>query len=261
MDQSTGSTRQAAAIARRLIQRMLVVVGGAAAATALAWWLSSTSASADTAFPQSPQLPEAPAVEELAAPVADTLHTITDPLDASLRDFGNQFGQAADELGDKAEQSWNQLPNCRCDLDSLTPDAGGGRSDSPAAPGAHLPSTGLPVGLPVVLGPVADAGVDADALAERSAVDRAYSDGMPRRGSPVPGAPAWPGFPNWPAPVTPAAPTTGHSGQTGNSVDATHFVALPWSEQVRQSTGGQVLAATEAPPLRRPGAQPGVTPD
>jgi hypothetical protein len=263
VDESTSSRRPSAVLARRLVQRTLVVLGGAAAATALAWWLSSTSAAADTATPPTPQVPVvSDASADPLAPVTDALTTITDqlraPLDESLRDFE----QAAQDFGEQAQQQWNQLPECSaCDLDQLddlggTPSDDGGRMDAPA------PQQGVPgLVLPVVLGPVADAGVDADALAEDGAVDRAYADGGPRRGSPEPEAPM-PGFPTWPTPVAPAAPATGQTGQNnGGSMDGVLFAALPWTERIGGTAVARMLTATQATPFGRPGAQPGVSPD
>jgi len=247
------------------------VLGGTAAATALAWWLSSTSAAAETQAPTLPPAPQFPVVTEVTAPITDTLTAIVDelrgqpPLDQSLQDLGAKVEQAAQDFGEQAQQQWNQLPDCSgCDLGQLDElgrqipgnhsGADGGRMDTPAA----MPG----VALPVVLGPVTDSGVDADVLAEDGAVDRAYADGGPRRGSPAPGAPTQPGFPNWPTPVAPAAPATGQTGQhNGGSVDGVLFAALSWSDRISDADVARLLTATQASPLRRPGAQPGVSPD
>lgn len=259
MDESTSSRRPSAVLARRLVQRALVVLGGAAAATALAWWLSSTSAAAETAPP--PPTPQVPLIAEAVAPVTDALTAIADqlPLDQSLRDLG----QAAEDFGEQAQQQWNQLPECSaCDLGQLdelgrAPGDDGGRMDVPAD------QQGVPgVVPPVVLGPVADAGVDADALTEGGAVDRAYADGGPRRGSPEPETPTQPGFPTWPTPVAPGAPATGQTGQNnGGSTDGVLFAALPWTERIGGTAVVRMLTATQASPFGRPGAQPGVSPD
>lgn len=275
MDQTIGTARDTAAFARRIVLRTLTVVGGAAATTALAWWLSSTAASADPADP-APSVPDTQVVQEIAAPATDAarevlapaLRPVTDRVSAmpaprpprALEELGERVTRTADEFGEHAQE---QLPECAdptdlCGLEQLggseapaaADDAGLGRSDSPSPAPAAVPPAGA--------GKVATAGVDPDHTAERTATGRAYSDGMPRRGSPAPGMPSLPDFP---APLAPATPGPAHTGSAGNPADSSLFAALPWQDRMPALVRGLTVPATEVTTVGRVGAQPGVAPD
>lgn len=282
MDQTIGTVRDTAATARRIVLRTLTVVGGAAAGTAIAWCLSSAAASADTADTAPP---ESQSVAAIAMPTAGSLDGALNPaLDAALdpavrpvtdrvspprppraiEDLGERVTRTAHQFGKQAQE---QLPECAdhaaslCGLEHLgrgeAPVAGDGaglgRSDSPSpAPAAELPAGA---------GKVATAGVDPDHTAERTATGRAYSDGMPRRGSPAPGMPSVPDFPVWPAPLAPATPGPAHTGSAGNPADSSLFAALPWQDRMPALVRGLTVPATEVTTLGRIGAQPGVAPD
>lgn len=283
MDQAISTARDTAALARRVVLRTLTVVGGAAAGTALAWCLSTASASADTNDADAGQIPEIPVVHQLVSPVTETVHavhhavegtvegtvdkvaaTIKDapPPPKSLEELGERIQDAAAEFGERARE---QLPECTgplCGIDDI------GRSDTPTSPSGHAGGTDTPPSAPAAPAPaatgkVADPGVDPDATAEHTATGRAYSDGMPRRGSPAPGMPSFPDFPAWPAPIAPAvpAPVSGNSGAMGTSADASMFVAYPWQDRMPALVRGLTVLAGEAATAGRPGAQPGVTPD
>jgi hypothetical protein len=285
VDQAISTARDTAALARRVVLRTLTVVGGAAAGTALAWCLSTANASADTT--DAGQVPEIPVVHQLVSPVTETVHavhhgvegavhstvegtvekvaaTIKDapPPPKSLEELGERIQDAAAEFGERARE---QLPECTgplCGIDDI------GRSDSPTGPSGHAGNSDAPPSAPAAPAPaapgkVADSGVDPDATAEHTATGRAYSDGMPRRGSPAPGVPSFPDFPAWPAPIAPAvpAPVSGHSGAMGTSADASMFVAYPWQDRTPALVRGLRVLAGEVATSGRPGDQPGVTPD
>ncbi len=273
MDQASNDVRETTAFARRMVCRTLTVVGGVAAGTALAWWLSSSAASASVEAATAPEAGPAAAVTEFAAPVtgpvetalttvADYLQDPPPPPQDPLKDLGDTMKDAADQFRDRAENGIQELPGCAtdvagCDLglvDDPThqyPADGYGRADLPTAP---TPVTAVAVGaLP---------GVDLDAIAHRTAKDRAAADGMSRRGSPEPTAPALPGLPTWPTPPTlPIAPATGGHGHAGNSLDSHPFATLPWQDSTFDLVAGGVSPATEVSTFDRPGAQPGVAPD
>lgn len=266
MDQAIGTARDTAAFARRVVLRALTVVGGAAAGTALAWCLSTANASAETGMPPVPEVPVAPVVDTIAAPVAGTLDTVAarlqdPPRAGAVEELGERVKKAADRVGQRAAEQLPECANPLCGLEDIgggeAPDAGDGaglgRSDSPSpAPDAAVPA-----------GAVTTPGVDPDRTAERTATGRAYSDGMSRRGSPEPVAPSFPGLPGWPAPLAPAvpAPASGHTGSAGNPADSPLFAALPWQDRTPAMVRGLTVPATEAVTFGRVGAQPGISPD
>ncbi|HWM07122.1 MAG TPA: hypothetical protein VNP92_32695 [Actinophytocola sp.] len=264
MDQATSNVRETAAFARRVVVRTLTVVGAAAAGTAIAWCLSTASAAADTdSIPV--QDPSAPVVTELVAPVSVALDRITDrlpetpqPPKVPIGSLGEKVKAATGNLG---EHAGDQLPACAdqlCRLDELgqadgSADAGLDRADHPSPAPAPLAAAGK------VTGP----GVDPDRTAARTAADRAYADGMSRRGSPTL-MPSLPDFPGWPVPLVPApvnVPASGHNGSTGNPADSSLFAALPWQDRTSALVRGLTVPATEAITSGRIGAQPGVAPD
>ncbi|MGH3879969.1 MAG: hypothetical protein ACRDSK_23330, partial [Actinophytocola sp.] len=218
MDQTISSVRGTAAFARRVVLRTLTVVGGAAAGTAIAWCLSSACASADTVDPGTPEIP---VVSSVVSPVSgaldETARTTADrlappPPPRSVAELGERVKEATGKFRERADE---QLPECADPLCGLD---GAGRSEAPAAgDGAGLgrsdsPSPAPAAAPPAARGKVASPGVDPDEVAERTATGRAYSDGMPRRGSPAPSAPSLPDLPVWPAPLAPAPPAPGHHG-------------------------------------------------
>jgi hypothetical protein len=266
VDQATGTARETAAFARRVVLRTLTVVGGAAAGTALAWCLSTAGASADTA----PLAPEVPVVDTIATPASGTLTTFADrlrkpPPDHALDELGERVKTATDGFGARGRihDGVEHLPGCAdplCGLDEV------GRADSPAGDDTGLGRSDTPpapaVAPPAHAGKVATPGADPDRTAERTATDRAYSDGMSRRGSPAPGAPSLPGFPAWPAPLAPVAPPApGNHGSTGNPADSALLAALPWQPPAPALVRGLTAPGTEVVTFGRVGAQPGVTPD
>jgi hypothetical protein len=258
---------QTAAFARRVVCRTLTVLGGVAAGTALAWWLSTTSASADT-LPVEDQVQTAVThVQDFAAPVTGPVETAVGtvtqylqdpppPPKDPLKDLGEKVKDAAQKFRSDAERGLDRLPGTDFTDDGTHhqyPADGYGRSDLPTAP----------VPAPAAADVVAQV-VDLDAIGHRTAKDRAFADGMSRRGSPEPVLPSLPGAPGVPAPFpfTPAGvPTTGGNGSAGNSVDSHLFAALPWQDSVFGLTRGGVAAACDAATFGRPGAQPGVAPD
>lgn len=273
MDQAKNNVKQTAAFARRVVCRTLTVVGGVAAGTALAWWLSTASASADV---QQPLQPVEQQVQTVVTDVQDFAEPVTGPVETAvgtvtqylqdpppppkdpLKDLGQKVKNAAEKFRSDAERGLEALPGT--DLTGRSdggtqheyPADGYGRSLLPTAP---------------VLAPVADAVapvVDLGTIGHRTAKDRAFADGMSRRGSPEPVLPSLPGLPGAPAPFpfAPAGvPTTGGHGSAGNSVDSHLFAALPWQDSVFGLTRGGVAAARDAATFGRPGAQPGVAPD
>jgi hypothetical protein len=292
VDQTIGTARDTAAFARRVVLRALTIVGGAAAGTAIAWCVSTASASADPVDATTAAGPESPVVRTAVSPAAGELGAyvhgaldnavtptataakaatalageltdqLPDPPSAQeIQNLGERVRQTAGGFGDDAA---GQLPSCAeplCGLEHLGRSAtaaagdgaGLGRSDNPSPAPAAVP--------PAAAGKVATAGIDPDHMAERTATGRAYSDGMPRRGSPAPGMPSSPDFPNWPAPLAPAMPVPGHSGSTGNPADSALFAALPWQDRTPALLRGLTVPATEASTVVRVGAQPGVAPD
>jgi hypothetical protein len=273
VDQASNNVRETAAFARRVVCRTLTVVGGVAAGTALAWWLSTASASADVQTATEQHGSDIAAVAEFqqfAAPVTGPVEQAVDtvgeylqdpppPPKDPLRDLGEKVKDAAEQFRDQAEQSFSELPDCAAQLclDKKSPTHqypadGFGRADLPTAP--------APV--PAVV--TSATGVDLDAIANRSAKDRAFADGMSRRGSPAPVTPSLPDLPTWPtpfAPVVPATPATGGHSSAGNSMDSHLFAALPWQDSTFHLVAGGLSATTTTATFGRPGAQPGVAPD
>jgi hypothetical protein len=250
-----------------MICRALTVLGGAAAGTALAWWLSSTSASAQTDVPvdapalvQQMVVPvEQPAVEHTIDVAAQQLRNTPARPTEPVGDLGQKVTDAADRLQSRADLP--ELPRCEdlClhDEQRVYPVDGFDRSDLPGT-AAFTPAF-TPVATTVA--PV----VAVDALTPNTAKDRAFADGMSRRGSPTPARPVDPGLPNWPAPLpfTPTGiPTTGNHGSAGNDGDSHLFTALPWQDR---ADGGLVVGGvadvTDAATSGRVSGQPGVVPD
>ncbi len=272
MDQARSNVSQTAAFARRVVCRTLTVLGGAAAGTALAWTLSTTSASADTQLqPVEDHVRTAVTnvqdfAEPVTGPVETAVSTITrylsdppPPPKNPLKELGDKVKDAAEKFRSDAEDGLSQLPGCGECLDDGSqvhyPSDGYGRSDFPATQ-AQTPAAATAV-------PNAP-GADPDANAHRTATDRAFADGMSRRGSPEPVLPLLPDLPGVPAPLpfAPAGvPTTGGHGSAGNSVDSHLIAALPWQDGTFGLTRGGVAAVSDAATYGRPGAQPGVAPD
>jgi hypothetical protein len=253
---------QTAAFARRVVCRTLTVVGGVAAGTALAWWLSSATASADIVPPAGDQTA---AVAEFTVPVEPTADTVVrylqdppPPPKDPLAELGQTVEDTAKQFRDHAEQHIPQLADCAAttclggsEQRVYHPDALG-RSAFPVAP----------VSAPVasILTPV----VAVDASTPNTAKDRAFADGMSRRGSPAPVQPALPDLPDWPAPWSPVPvsfPTTGNQSSAGNTADSHLFAALPWQDSTTELVAGGVTPTTAAAVFGRPGNQPGVAPD
>lgn len=276
MDQASNNVRETAAFARRVVCRTLTVVGGVAAGTALAWWLSTAAASADvqagipTATDQQGSGTAAVAeFQQFAAPVTGPVEQAVDtvgeylqdpppPPKHPIRDLGEKVKDAAEQFRDRAEQGLQELPGCAAQLclDQTSahqyPADSYGRADLPTAP--------APV--PAVVNSAT--GVDLDAIAHRTAKDRAFADGMSRRGSPAPVTPSLPDLPTWPtpfAPVVPVTPATGGHSSAGNSMDSHLFAALPWQDSTFDLVAGGLSATTTTATFGRPGAQPGVAPD
>ena len=267
MAQAKNNVSQTAAFARRVVCRTLTVVGGVAAGTAIAWWFSTASASADTQPPLQPAEQHArtavTGVGEFAAPVTGPVETavgtitryLQDPPPSPrnpLRDLGDKVKDAAEKFRSDAVDGLAQPPDVSADDGSRQdyPSDGYGRSDVPAAP---------------VLAPVAVAVAPVvDATAHRTAKDRAFADGMSRRGSPEPVVPALPDLPDVPTPLpfAPAGvPTTGGHGFAGNSAESHPFPALPWQDSTFGFTRGGLAAVCDAATFGLPGTQPGVAPD
>jgi len=250
---------QTAAFARRVVCRALTVVGGVAAGTAIAWWLSTASASAEIEAPEAPA-----AVQEVAAPVAEPAQQAVDTVVRHLQDPPPPPKATLDDLGQKVTDATKQfrakglpqLPSCdtMC-LDnerSMYPVDSFGRSDLPSTPAQSPAATTVAPGIAV------------DALVPSTATERAFADGMSRRGSLAPALPALPGLPNWPAPLpfAPAGvPTTGNHGSAGNATDSHLLAALPWHDRGVDLVAGGIAAATSSAAFGRVGAQPGVAPD
>lgn len=250
-----------------MIFRALTVLGGAAAGTALAWLLSSTSASAQTEVPvDAPALVqqivvpvEHPAVGQTIDVAAQQLRTSpprpTDP----LGDLGQKVTDAAEQFQPRADLP--ELPRCEdlClhDEQHVYPVDGFDRSD--------LPGTPEPAPAPAPVATTGTPGFAVDALTPNTAKDRAFADGMSRRGSPAPARPANPGLPSWPAPLpfTPTGiPTTGNHGSVGNDGDSHLFTALPWQDRAAgELVMGGIADGTDAATSGRASAQPGVAPD
>lgn len=254
---------QTAAFARRVVCRALTVLGGVATGTALAWWLSSTAASAETTVPT---VDDAPAtVQQVVAPVEQPLDVVArqlqDPPPApkdTLAALGQQVTDAAGQVRVHADDRLPTLPSCSTvcqDTERYVYTLGGvAWSDLPAVPGT-------PAVMP--LAPTVVPGVAVDALVPNTAKDRAFADGMSRRGSPAP-AQATPGLPNWPAPipfVPTGVPTTGNHGSAGNAADAHLIAVLPWHGRNPHLVTRGIAATTRAATSGRPSAQPGVLPD
>lgn len=272
VDQASNNVRETAAFARRVVCRTLTVVGGVAAGTALAWWLSTASASADVKTATDQQGSGVASVAEfqqfaapVAGPVEQAVETVSEylqdpppPPKDPLRDLGEKVKDAAEQFRDRAEQGIQELPDCAAHLclDQTPahqyPADGYGRADLPTAP--------APV--PAVV--TSATGVDLDAIAHRTAKDRAFADGMSRRGSPAPVTPSLPDLPSWPtpfAPVVPATPATGGHSCAGNAMDSHLLATLPWQDSTFNMVAGGLSATTAAATFGRPGAQPGVAPD
>ena len=278
MDQARHDVRRTAAFTRRVLCRSLTVVGGVAAGTALAWCLSTASASASaSALPQRAE--DVPSVvtgvEDLAEPVTGPVEHAVDtvarklqepppPPKDPLKDLGEKVKDAAEKFRSDAEHGLERLPGCDDCADSTHayPSDGYGRSGLPTAP-VPAPAAAVPAS-PGAAPDAGAAGDVVDATAHRTATDRAFADGMSRRGSPEPVLPLLPGLPGVPAPLpfTPAGvPTTGGHGSAGNSVDSHLVAALPWYDGTFGLTRGGVAAVSDAATIGRPGAQPGVAPD
>ncbi|MFC4854930.1 hypothetical protein [Actinophytocola glycyrrhizae] len=270
MDQAKNDVSQTAAFARRVVCRTLTVVGGIAAGTALAWSLSTAAASADAAAPLPPveervqtvvaevedfAAPVESAVESAVGTVARHLQDPPPPPKNPLRDLGAKVKDATEKLRSDTARGIERLPGTAdSGARNAYPADGHGRSALPAAPALA----------PVVAAVAPAAGIDADATAHRTAQDRAFADGMSRRGSPEPVLPMLPGLPNVPAPLPFAptgVPTTGGHSSAGNPADSHLFAALPWQDNVFSLTRGGIAAASDAATFGRPGAQPGVAPD
>lgn len=259
MDQSSTDVRQTTAFARRLICRTLTVVGGVAAGTALAWWLSSASASAELEAPDLGGPAAVERVQELAAPVEQAVTTITqylqDPPPPPEDPLGDLGDKVSEQLRDAAQKfrGDTELPGCAvCADDRTYPTDGYGRGE--------LPSAQLPAPAPA---PVAvPAPADLDTVAPGTAVERALADGMSRRGSPEPVAPALPDLPTPFAPAVPQGmPLGGGNGSAGSSFDSQHVAVLPWHARVTHLVAGGRSAVADAAGNGRPGNQPGVAPD
>lgn len=250
MTQARHNALQTAAFARRVVCRALTVVGGVAAGTALAWWLSTTAASAET---QSPVDDVQTAVAVVTAPVEQTADAVAQylpdpPPPPKVADLGQKLKDTAEQFRDQAGRA---LPDVNTEQHHYVPDSFG-RSDLPATPAlAPVATTIAPVAAVDTLTPV-------------TAKDRALADGMSRRGSPAPAAPAVPGLPDWPVPFAPTpagVPTTGNHGSAGNATDSHLLAALPWQDRTTDLVAGGIAATTKAATFGRPGAQPGVAPD
>jgi hypothetical protein len=244
---------QTAAFARRLFCRALTVVGGVAAGTALAWFLSSASASAEVRTPAEDQV--SVAVEQATTPVEQTVETAVQlvqdpppPPKDPLADLGAKVKDAAEQFGNQA-QGLPALAATGVEKREYSADPFG-RANFPTTP---------------ALVPVEVAGAPAvDAVTPRTAKDRAFADGMSRRGSPEPVQPASPDLPDWPMPFAPTPagiPTTVNHGSAGNAADSHLFAALPWQNSTTDLVAGGLAATTSAATQARPGAQPGVAPD
>jgi hypothetical protein len=268
VDRGTSNAPQTAAFARRVVCRTLTVLGGVAAGTAVAWALATTAASADVGQPLPPveqQVRTAvtevqDAAEPVTAPVETAVATVAEylqdpppPPKHPLKDLGEKVKDATEKFRSDAARGF-ELPGAD-DVREYSSD-GYGRADVP----------GVPVSLPSVTAEdVTVPGVDLQAVGHRSAKDRAFADGMSRRGSPAPVLPTLPALPGVPAPLpfTPPAgvPMVGGHGSAGNSVDSHLFAALPWQDGVFGLTRGGVAAVSDAATFGRPGTQPGVAPD
>jgi hypothetical protein len=249
---------QTAAFTRRAFCRALTVVGGVAAGTALAWWLSTSSASAEIEVPVDVPV----AVKEAVAPVQHTLDVAVQrlqdppPPKATLDDLGQKVTDATSQF--KAKSDLPKLPSCDhtvC-LDNerhMYPVDAFGRSAFPTTPVLAPAATDVAPGIAV------------DALVPTTAKDRAFADGMSRRGSPAPALLSDPGQPTWPTPLpfAPAGvPTTGNHGSAGNAGDSHLFAALPWQDRGDHNlVAGGIAAASDSAAAGRTGAQPGVAPD
>jgi hypothetical protein len=242
--------------------RALTVLGGVAAGTALAWWLSSTSASAETEVPVDAPAVVQHEVQQVVAPVEHTVDAATqrlqDPPPAPkvpLVDLGQKVKDAAKQFQPRADLP--KLPPCGnlCPHNErhLYPVDGFSRMDLPGMPALAPAATTVAPGVAV------------DALTPNTAKDRAFADGMSRRGSPAPARPADPGLPNWPAPlpfVPAGVPTAGNHGSAGNADDSHLLAALPWQDRADdQLVADGIAAAYDAATAGRPTAQPGVLPD
>jgi hypothetical protein len=200
----------------------------------------------------------------VTAPVEQAVETVTQyvqdpppPPKDPLRDLGDKVKDAADKFRDHAGHKLEQLPRCELCPDTAARgdyvDDGYGRSDLPVI----VPPT-------LTVGPASTPGADIDAVAHRSAKDRALADGMSRRGSPEPVAPSLPDLPNRPVPFPSApagVPTTGTHGSTGNPVDSHPHATLPWQRNGFDLVPGGLTTAADAATFGRPGTQPGVAPD
>ena len=267
LDQANPDT---AAMLRRVVRRALTVLGGAIAGTAIAWAISSASASADTPC-EVPRLAATPALAQVADPgVAQQAVTPVSavvcaaeqvvPVDRIV-DLGHGARRTADDVGSAIAGQFGLVPTVPIDLGGL------GRGDRPGADpapggGTHEPpSLVWPVGEQSAAAPASSIaqGVDPDRLAAGTATERALGDGLTRRGSPAPFAPAQPD----PVPAAPATmPGTGSSGHTGGGADAPTFVALSQSGSNAGLTRGRTVAGSQIMRANgEQGAQPGVTPD
>jgi hypothetical protein len=270
VDQASNDVRETAAFARRAVSRTLTVLGGVAAGTALAWWLSTASASADVvATLDGGQDDGIAAVQEFVAPVTGPVEQAVETAGEYLQDpppppkdplkgIGEKVKDAAEKFRDRAEQRIEDVPACAgqlcLDERQSTAHPAEGRSLLPTAPATE----------PVAAAVTQATGVAPDAVAHRTAKDRAFADGMSRRGSPAPVVPSVPDLPTWPAPFAPTVPGTpaisGH-GATGSAADSHLFAALPWQDNDFDLVAGALSATTDSATFGRPGNQPGVAPD
>lgn len=258
MDQAR-NVRETAALARRFVCRTLTVAGGVAAGTAIAWYLSTATASAET--PTDPFGDANPVLAEVVQPLGDTLHEVAERLsDPPPRDpvgeFGDKLEEVANRFGGGVERV-EGLPDCvgdLCGVDEV--DEFPVQVDGPGL-GQVDPSNTGPAAAPVrTVGTVTAPDVDPERTGPRTATDRAYSTGMPHRGSP---GPSLPDLPSWPAPFPPSAPVPGHSG--ANSGDSVPFAAFSWLDRTPAPAPGLTVPAADAITVGRVGAQPGIAPD
>ncbi|MDQ3790285.1 MAG: hypothetical protein M3422_23965, partial [Actinomycetota bacterium] len=207
MDQAKSTVSQTAAFARRVVCRTLTVVGGVAAGTALAWALATTSASAETQHPlraaEDGVQTVVTDVQDFAEPVTRPVETAVDTLTQYLQDppppknplkeLGDKVKDAAEKFRSDAEHGLDQLPGG-------TVTGEGTQHDYPADGYGRslLPTASAPAPVAHVVAPGDAIEVDLDAVGHRTATDRAFADGMSRRGSPEPVLPLLPDLPGVP---------------------------------------------------------------
>ncbi len=281
MDQARNNVRRTAAFARRVLCRSLTVVGGVAAGTALAWWLSTATASADV----QPLVDEQPGTAVVGVPGVPGLTGVTDVTDAAkpvtaplkqavetatefvqdpppppkpIEELREKVKAAAEKFRDRTGTRIEHLPACATGVclddqvqDRLYVD------DRAASPILSTSQVITPPKVEVAPGVIG-------AIAHQAAKDRAFADGMSRRGSPAPVIPTLPGLPGWPVPLPPVPagiPTAGGHGSAGNSFDSHLFAVLPWQNSAFDLARGGIADVADAATFGRPGNQPGVAPD